>query len=192
MPSYICGKCHSGSLYREDDRLNCYSFIACMICGNRYPGGKEPVKVGNNGKEHEIAAEKTLNREEPDMSTKQCVNCGRTMPITGKGMCSSCYSAQRKAGDDKALRNKILEEQRIKFSGLSVPSAEYIQKDPEMRNSLTVSQEVFPCIVLNFPGDDVKIYDALVKYAASSRRKIDQEILFRLESQLKGGGTCLS
>ena len=44
MYTYVCGKCKSAALYRDDDRLNNIPFLACRICGNRYPGGPAPVK----------------------------------------------------------------------------------------------------------------------------------------------------
>ena len=40
----VCGKCGSGPVYRDDDPLNGGVYaLACIKCGNRYPGGPMPV-----------------------------------------------------------------------------------------------------------------------------------------------------
>jgi len=40
---YVCGQCASSGLYRDDDHINGVVYIACRICGNRWPGGMKPV-----------------------------------------------------------------------------------------------------------------------------------------------------
>lgn len=42
----VCGKCGSGMIYDDRDPVNGARFLACMICGNRYPGGPAPVLIG--------------------------------------------------------------------------------------------------------------------------------------------------
>ncbi len=48
MYSYVCGKCGHGGLYRDDDEMNGQEYLACRICGNRWPGGVRPVKTPLN------------------------------------------------------------------------------------------------------------------------------------------------
>jgi hypothetical protein len=36
----MCGKCKSKSVYLDQDPINGAASLACMICGNRYPGGQ--------------------------------------------------------------------------------------------------------------------------------------------------------
>ena len=44
-PKYVCGKCGSTALYRDDDYIASQAYICCKICGNRWPGGFEPRAV---------------------------------------------------------------------------------------------------------------------------------------------------
>lgn len=43
MPHPVCGKCHSAGVYQEGDA------IACMICGNRYPGSGKGFYMSDKG-----------------------------------------------------------------------------------------------------------------------------------------------
>ncbi|MDP1991962.1 MAG: hypothetical protein Q8K00_13180 [Syntrophales bacterium] len=43
MAHPICGKCHSTGVYQDGDA------IACMICGNRYPGSGQGFYMSDKG-----------------------------------------------------------------------------------------------------------------------------------------------
>lgn len=105
--SYRCGQCGAGSLYRNDDPVNRVAYIACIICGNRWPGGMAPVKTGESGKEPEGAGE---SGKEPkgaeDMNKRgNCLNCDRERNLIA-GLCHTCWqSAKGMTGEarEKAL-----------------------------------------------------------------------------------------
>lgn len=49
-PPFKCGQCGSKSLYKDEDIVEGNRWIACRICGNRWPGGKEPIRITEEGK----------------------------------------------------------------------------------------------------------------------------------------------
>ncbi len=44
MPHPVCGKCNSAAVYRDEGN------IACMMCGNRYPGAGPGFYMSDKGR----------------------------------------------------------------------------------------------------------------------------------------------
>jgi len=188
-----CGKCHAreANLYRDDDTVTGLNFLACRICGNRWPGGKEPI------------------REEEEMGKiGKCVNCAREMTIAGRGLCGGCYFAARTAGDDETKKSAALAACKERFQAgttarggarklkeradaaipqslreiaVKGPAAPAVKQEIGTKKNYTVAVDAYPCVVLNFPGQDARIYEKIKEAAIRNRRAIDQEILYRLE-----------
>jgi hypothetical protein len=103
--AYVCGKCGAGGLFRDDDILAGLVYIACSICGNRWPGGAKPMdgatKQDGDMMPHRVPIE---NKEGSKMSiTGACRNCGRLLTIIGNGCCWKCYQAGKGLeGEEKA------------------------------------------------------------------------------------------
>ena len=93
---YRCGHCNAGepSLYRDDDRLNGHRFVACRICGNRYPGGKEPVKAAECGKESKKEVVEMTEKKPGTKGVGACPECNREGLILyachGRDICGTC------------------------------------------------------------------------------------------------------
>lgn len=130
--TWHCGQCGSAGLYRDEDRLNGMAWIACMICGNRWPGGLEPVKAAKSGKKRAITAEK----EHIAMGNKRgvCSNCGRALLLVGN-LCHTCYSRAR--GLNGESRDEALQSVRDQLAaGLkrrdqkSIPASPQEEKYP--------------------------------------------------------------
>ena len=100
---YRCGKCGSGGLYLDDDYMAGLVYVACKICGNRWPGGAKPVD-GTEPIDGTERKEQTGIEEGQDMSIKgPCRNCGRVLCIIADGCCFVCRQAGKGlAGEEKA------------------------------------------------------------------------------------------
>lgn len=93
MTKYACGKCRSTALHRDDDEANGHVFIACIMCGNRWPGGPAPIIVG-------CVSTHQKPKEEPMI--KICKNCNRTKSIVKGGLCYVCNNAGKgKTGEER-------------------------------------------------------------------------------------------
>jgi DNA-directed RNA polymerase subunit RPC12/RpoP len=104
---YVCGKCKSAALYRDDDLVEGAKNIACRVCGNRYPGGIAPIilikkEVVQNITENtpkvipqqKAAIINISRKEEKTMAkTTNCRNCGRGKPIVQDGLCGGCVGS---------------------------------------------------------------------------------------------------
>ena len=117
---WVCGKCGSRSIYRDDDA------IACPMCGNRYyeviiralerqkvrgvapkkvyeDPYRPPVKYESGHWEQERMTNivtgadlRKVKREEPMSKKGKCVICGReNMCLPARNMCGKCYFAEK-------------------------------------------------------------------------------------------------
>ena len=100
MTHPLCGKCHSAGVYKDYD-ADGQPVIACIICGNRYPGGKEGFYMsGKTGqpieeKNVESAASPSVSAAIPEGgSRKICITCGLKPTISDS--CPYCPSCMRK------------------------------------------------------------------------------------------------
>jgi DNA-directed RNA polymerase subunit RPC12/RpoP len=201
---YKCGQCGSKTLYLDEDRVAGHRWIACMTCGNRYPGGKKPIRI------------------EEAMGTRRgtCTNCGRENMViaNGAGHCHTCYEAWKgkegealasaleaakkrvnnpgntrvthnhmRAGGVRQTSPKDVQETPIilvDFPGTKdIPPASEKQKKNIPQNIHAVPER--PCkhsIMLGFISDqDEDLFEFLKKAAATERRTIDQQILWMVD-----------
>ena len=99
---YVCGQC-GGNLYRDEARIEGVAFIACLMCGNRWPSGVEPIKTDHSSKESKGQVKEDdevsqIQKDEKGHFLKICNDCGELRKHHGRGLCSKCYSARRTAG----------------------------------------------------------------------------------------------
>lgn len=202
---YRCGQCGSKSLYRDEDRINGNRWIACLICGNRRPGGYEPALI-----------------EEEDMAKKGiCTNCkrGPMNIVNGQGHCNTCHNAQNgKEGAEKeaALREAAErlkgnpvgrwgERRKIAPPGLCVTGdTERLMKEIEETAARILdlpgggddeegaapgqtAKTHTPALVLQINTDlDREILRYLELEAERNRRTVEQQALWILECRLPG------
>jgi hypothetical protein len=124
----VCGKCRSGPLYKDRDAVSGIEFIACMKCGNRYPGGPAPVLKDGKDKpssENKIEyqpgrplvapkGESMEEKKETQIITGKCKNCKRdgVNIIKSMGICNRCATyAKRTKGEDR--RNALAEAAKL-------------------------------------------------------------------------------
>ena len=91
MPSkYVCGKC-GGFLYQDEDAITGTQWIACLICGNRYPPGPAPIPL-QKSEDKSIASKITKKppKKRKKRATKHCLFCGHIQTIQRWGLCSKC------------------------------------------------------------------------------------------------------
>lgn len=100
MTHPLCGKCHSAGVYKDYD-ADGQPAIACLICGNRYPGGKEGFfmteKVERQIEKKKVEAAETVPVGPPETSSpsrKMCKTCGLKPTISDS--CPLCPSCMRK------------------------------------------------------------------------------------------------
>ena len=97
-----CGKCDSTMVYRDDDPVTRAKNIACLKCGNRWPGGVEFYMD---------------EKREGNMKGK-CRNCERVLTIVSDHCCYVCYHAGK--GLEGEQKDAALEaaKKRIQSGGL--------------------------------------------------------------------------
>jgi len=191
---YICGKCKSTGLYRDDDRLNNISFLVCLICGNRWPGGEEPVKVREGTDFKSVPESETQeNMEERDMNKdkqkkskylKVCAHCGDLKRHQGRGLCGKCYKIAERAGTLPPLlinRPPGTGAVGIPASLSAIPTETGAQEE-------TLTKFVHPKwgvlhgeITLLFYEDDKWIYENILAEAKRYRRDPIQHIFWILQ-----------
>ena len=96
----VCGKCYSVGVYKDYD-ADGQPVIACLICGNRYPGGKEGFfmteKAERQIEKKKVEAAETVPVGPPETSSpsrKMCKTCGLKPTISDS--CPLCPSCMRK------------------------------------------------------------------------------------------------
>jgi hypothetical protein len=104
----ICGQCKATSLYRDEDYINGVWYVACRICGNRWPGGPAPIRVGEDGIMRdaiETVPAQTINdlKKEGVKMKKPCSNCKRDMSIVRGGRCFVCAKAAEGLSGDELI-----------------------------------------------------------------------------------------
>lgn len=188
-PPFKCGQCGAKALYRDDDIVNKLSWIACMTCGNRYPGGFKPIEIG-----------------EEDMANKKgtCTNCERADLViaNAKGHCSTCHGAG-KGLEGEDLRIALVNTKfriRTKLEGLGRTETEKelpeIKTKPLPPTSIAKARHCVDrlkarhdpdneIITLIFESEiDKALLKSLKDRAATERRTVDQQALFMLQSNL--------
>ncbi len=193
MPAAIaytvkCGKCGSGALYKDDDPVNKVRYIACMICGNRYPGGAKPVVV-----------EKKKKAEVSEMAKRgTCKNCQRKNQqiLSADGLCAGCYNARlraRRGGRDenealKAAAERFQQDMEERLAGgvekTDIPSVDANPSlDPISENHKDDPEE-HRAIAFRISKEDEPLYQYLVDKARRERRTIEAEILYMVECNM--------
>jgi hypothetical protein len=100
MAHPICGKCHSGNVYLDQDQGE--RFIVCLACGNRYPGSLEgfymsdkPVSRIRKGSDGIME-----DNQEDAKQAKLCSICHVKPTISdSSNICPSCMA--KKANEKK-------------------------------------------------------------------------------------------
>jgi hypothetical protein len=96
----ICGKCYSVGVYRDYDASG-QPVIVCIICGNRYPGGKEGFYMSDkvkqtDGKKTDAASLPGDPGSIEGKSRRICVTCKEKPTISDS--CPYCPSCMNKKG----------------------------------------------------------------------------------------------
>jgi DNA-directed RNA polymerase subunit RPC12/RpoP len=203
---YKCGQCGSKTLYLDEDRVAGHRWIACMTCGNRYPGGKKPIRI------------------EEAMGTRRgtCTNCGRENMViaNGAGHCHTCYEAGKgKEGDaltaalktaKKRVNNpdntrvthnhmravivgqspkKDVQEEtpiiHVDFPGTKDIDPDKVVTARALARSLREKQQPpdpeAKAVTLTFKGGDLALHELILTMARDERRTIDQQILWMVD-----------
>lgn len=148
-PPFKCGQCGSKTLYLDSDRIEDNKWIACLTCGNRWPGGKEPVKIKNEQEKGgelnsviithvsfpgtENLPEVNIKEPQDQMKKGTCSNCEREgvwiVSECGGGLCQPCHNVSKDLGGEDRRIALLNEKTRwaVKKAGLS--SAPLKQKD---------------------------------------------------------------
>ena len=162
---YKCGRCGSRGLYLDKNIVMGISYIACLMCGEQYPGGKKPIKI----------------KEEGVMLIKMgiCSNCEGERKVGVKGLCGGCRSAMERA--EPGHEAEALAAFKKWILATDVPPEE--KCNPVVANKGTVEPTNYPKqVILNFTEGDRELWEDLEVLAKRERRpKIDEQILFVLQ-----------
>jgi hypothetical protein len=210
VSKYRCGKCGSGGLYRDEDFEAGFVYIACTICGNRWPGGVKPVDGQKNQDiRPEIKEDAMQNRTGP------CANCKRVRTYQGGGHCFLCNRASKGLeGEERSAALAAIKEQiekggrpkKAMADPAIAPAGGKTKKKVEERDSKkqksgTIdagilqdrkgkvegkAQKDADAIYLKFSDErDRALYAALYGESVRMRRSVEQQLMFIIQVALE-------
>lgn len=172
MPHPKCGKCHSAGVYKDYDPDG-QPVIACLMCGNRYPGaGKGFYMSGNESpsvKNHPEVADVTTVSAADGRARKMCAICGLKPTISDS--CPYCPSCMRKKSIE-SRKQKIapVRPQRKKTEEDKAPAG----KTPVIENmKVDIDFSRFPAIL-----------EQLQELSDQELRPLDLQVIYILKQHL--------
>ena len=168
MAHPLCGKCHSAGVYKDYDAEG-QPVIACIICGNRYPGGKEGFYMSGKAerpieeKKVEAAALPSVSAVIESSRRRICITCGLKPTISDScPFCPSCMrkkSMESRKGKTAPVQARRKETKNDKHHAEKVPLSE--------NSAVNIDFGRFPLILKqlqNLADEEIRPFDLQVIY----------------------------
>lgn len=174
MAHPVCGKCHSSAVYLDRDPLGDDS-IACLMCGNRFPGG-EGFYMSDKGplNDYQMAVENEAIMEEKTEVIKNVALCSicKTKPTISSSSpyCASCMAKKANEKRRQAKNMAPGEEKKGKTKEDKAPPL----KAPQNENMK---------VTIDFSCHN-SILEQLNELAKDQIRPVESQIIFLLKSHL--------
>lgn len=167
----------------------------------KYPSTMKPKRAatkpaGNKPVVNKPAAKKPENKK----PVRKCKDCGREMPIVGRGMCGKCYDARRKAGtlDEFPATDRYGNVRPEQSKQKTEKNGSTIAPEPSTPMSDPVPVEAWAhkwmpprgMVILHFNIEDPRdtsLLEKLERAARTDRRTLPAEIITLLEKVVVDG-----
>jgi hypothetical protein len=160
--------------------------------------GKEQVKVAHSGVKSEKATEvvSAAPKKKKYQKIAPCINCKRSLPVHGRGMCGGCYSIWSHTPEDKRDEALAAFAKRVNPQAVHPDKAKMNEVDAAIMatyNTSPLPEGPVPVrvITLEIHEKHMDLYNSLCQKAEELWRDPDKQAMWMLKNALETEGALI-